>query len=102
MNEKTIMVGILLSVLAVGLVGTVKLTAEQTGQVVRTTVHQPRGGCCCEIEKFDYYGTPIGTEIHPLRVKSAQARTDSACNNRCGIHFGKSKRGRKQVSGFAC
>ena len=103
MKEKAIMVSTLLAVLVVGFIGMVGLTAQQTGLTIqRTSSVRQRGACCCEIQMFDFRGNGIGSQIQTITGVSRQARTDSACDNRCGIQFGRTSSARRQVSGWVC
>jgi len=45
--------------------------------------------CECHIVQYDYYGNAINDMVQPLRVRSFEAYTDAACNERCGQHFGR-------------
>lgn len=86
MTEKTISLVVVLTLLGVGTVATIGLTGANTGYALL-----PARGCDCVIEKYDYYGNVIGTQIQPIRVKSAQALTEAGCNNRCEIMFGRAR-----------
>jgi len=101
MKEKAVMVAVLIGVMLVGLIAVVGLMKEITGKTIQTTRHFGSRSCCCEIERFDYSGNSIGTEIHPLRVKTSGQLTQ--CNNRCQINYkGGTKRGRRSVVGYPC
>ena len=103
MNEKTILASTLFAVLLVGIIGIAGLTAQETGMTVKTTSSvRPRGGCCCEIQMFDFRGNEIGAQIQTIRGVSRQARTDAKCDNRCNIQFGRTSSARRTVSGWVC
>ena len=94
---------ILISVLAIVFLGAIAMvgTIQTTGAVIQTTSNPGRLTCMCIITQYDFNGNPINVIEQMVRASSRQAHTDAGCNNRCDIMHGKSKRGRKHVTGVA-
>jgi len=94
MEDKRIGFIMMIVVLVLGMFAVINMASDATG----ATVLQKRQ-CCCEITRFDFYGNPTGTEIHPITVRSAEAWNDASCSNRCDIMFGKKY---NDATGKAC
>ena len=90
----------LIAILLMGAVAIVGMSSP-TGQTITTTTNPSSRLCLCVIAQYDFQGNPINIQEQTVRVRSRQAHTDPGCDNRCDIMFGKSKRGRKSVHGFA-
>jgi len=81
MNEKGILIIVILSTLTVALVGLGGMYVTGSAVVSRS--------CECVIERFDTYGHPIEVQVQPIRVKTQGALTNEACDNRCATMFGR-------------
>lgn len=86
----------LMAVLLVGIVGFIGLSSEQTGQSVILDRY-----CECHLIQHDYYGNVVGENIQNIRVQTSEAHTDSACNNRCQIYYGRGMAQQNSVWGQA-
>ncbi|MBW2969925.1 hypothetical protein KY319_02255 [Candidatus Woesearchaeota archaeon] len=94
MSQKTIMLVFLLAVAAVG-IGAMLGNFTQTGAAVVQRY------CMCSITQYDYYGNPIGTMQQRVRVQTAEAHTDAACNIRCDQMFTQGGWARVHATGVA-
>jgi hypothetical protein len=94
MNEKIVAFGIVAAVLVVGFAGLVDVGKANSGAAVIER------SCCCELQKFDYYGKlTVTDDLPPIRVQTAEQHTDAACTNRCDQFFGSPH---NKVVGTAC
>ena len=93
MSEKALVIGLILIVAVIGAVVLVKLDSSTGGTIVERN-------CLCSITMFDMYGTAYGTLNQVVRVQSAGAYADDACDIRCKSMF---ERGgdRTRVTGVA-
>ena len=93
MSEKALVLGLILVVAVIGLFVLVKMDSSTGGSIVERN-------CLCAITMFDMYGNPYGTLNQVVRVQSAGAYADDACDNRCKYMF---ERGgdRTRVTGVA-
>ena len=105
MRQNILAMIILTLVVSTGAISVVGLLKDfSTGATVtRTSSVRGRNMCCCSVERFDFSGNSIGTEIHNVKASSRGGHTDAGCLNRCDLYFGSNRRARRQINtAYAC
>ena len=97
MNEKTVILTAVMSVLLVGMVG--MFGFGETGDVVKRTSSIQSRSCMCKIDLFGSDGNLMNTNTQKIRAKSSMKSQD--CQTLCEQKFGKvSKHQNRVVIGY--
>ncbi len=82
MEEKTVIVGLFLAVLAVAVFGVVGLSKQETGAAML-----PRYGCWCTLQVTSYYGGSMVSKRQFIDAQRNSMLTTEECQNRCEQYF---------------
>lgn len=82
MNDKILFNGAVLTILVVGLVGTLGLVDSMTGALVKNTGDYDSYKCVCQRHEFDSRGNLISYNEWEQRVKRS-SWNDAYCENLC-------------------